>query len=91
MGSVRGFQDGATCHVQRLIVAPDCRRRGFGTALLSGIETMFPAAERFELFTGHKSASNIRLYERQGYRAFRQRPVNDKVTLVYLEKTIDDR
>jgi hypothetical protein len=61
-----------------------------GTALISGIETMFPAVERFELFTGHKSAGNIRLYERLGYRTFRQTPVNDKVTLVYMEKMVRD-
>ena len=87
IGSVRGFLDAATLHVQRLIVHPDYRRRGVGAALLSRIETAFPAARRFELFTGHKSTGNLRLYERLGYRAFRQERVNEKVTLVFLEKT----
>jgi GNAT superfamily N-acetyltransferase len=90
-GSVRALQDGATCHVERLIVHPDYRRRGIGTALLNWIETCFPAAQRFELFTGHKSESNIRLYERAGYRAYRQERANEKVGLVFMEKLVGDR
>ncbi|MGA2618077.1 MAG: GNAT family N-acetyltransferase [Thermoguttaceae bacterium] len=88
VGSVRAFQDGASCHVERLIVRPQYRRQGIATALLNRIETLFPAAQRFELFTGHKSESNIRLYERMGYRTMRQEKVNEKVTLVFMEKTI---
>ena len=89
VGSVRAFQEGASCHVERLIVDPDFRRRGIGTALLRQIETFFPAARRFELFTGHKSKSNIRLYEWLGYRVIRQEQVNEKVSLVFMEKRID--
>jgi GNAT superfamily N-acetyltransferase len=88
VGSVRAFQDEATCHVERFVVHPDYQRRGIGTALLNMIETCFPTARRFELFTGHKSESNIRLYERAGYRAVRQEQINEKVTLVVMEKTV---
>lgn len=91
IGSVRAYQDGATCHVERLVVHPDHRRRGTGTALLNRIETCFPTAQRFELFTGHKSESNIRLYERAGYRAVRQKKVNEKLSLVVMEKVAGDR
>jgi ribosomal protein S18 acetylase RimI-like enzyme len=86
VGSVRAFPQEETCYVERLIVHPNFRRQGIGTALLRHIETLFPSARRFELFTGHKSESNIRLYERLGYRAFRQERVNEKVTLVFMEK-----
>ena len=88
VGSVRAFQKGPTCYVERLIVHPTHRRRGIGTTLLNRIETLFPNARRFELFTGHKSKNNIRLYERMGYRTLRQERVNEKVTLVFMEKTI---
>jgi GNAT superfamily N-acetyltransferase len=86
VGSVRGFQEGTTLFVERLIVHPEQRRRGLGTALLGRIESLFPAARRFELFTGHKSLSNLRLYERLGYREFRREAANEKVVLVYLAK-----
>lgn len=88
VGSVRAFQEGETCFMERLIVHPDHRRRGIGTDLLNRIETLFPTARRFELFTGHQSEGNIRLYERLGYRAFCQKQANEKVTLVYMEKTM---
>lgn len=89
VGSIRAFQDGAVCHVERLVVHPDYQRRGIGTVLLNVIETCFPAARRFELFTGHKSENNIRLYERAGYRAVRQKQVTKKLSLIVMEKAVD--
>jgi ribosomal protein S18 acetylase RimI-like enzyme len=88
VGSVRAFQKDATCYVERLIVDPEHRNRGIGAALLRRIEAAYPAAARFQLFTGHKSINNLRLYERLGYRPFRRQPVNEKLTMVYLEKVV---
>lgn len=88
VGSVRAFQKDVTCYIERLIVDPAYRRRGIGTALLGEIEATHPAARRFELFTGHRSIDNLRLYERFGYRPFRQEVVNDRLTMVFLEKPI---
>jgi ribosomal protein S18 acetylase RimI-like enzyme len=88
VGSVRAFQNEGTCYVERLIVHPDYRKQGIGTALLQHIEAAHPTAARFELFTGHKSLSNIRLYEQLGYRLFRRQPINDRLTMVFLEKLV---
>jgi ribosomal protein S18 acetylase RimI-like enzyme len=86
VGSIRGYQDGTTCHIERLFVEPERRGRGIGSGLLEAIESHFPQAERFELFTGHKSESNLRLYERAGYRVFARKVIVADLALIFLEK-----
>ena len=87
VGSVRGrVRDEGTADVGRLIVHPRLRGRGLGTRLLVAIEAALPGARRFELFTGHRSARNLGLYERLGYRRFAERRVTDTLSLVYLAK-----
>lgn len=85
-GSVRARSDGTTCFIGRLIVAPAYQRRGVGSRLMEVIESRFPAVERFELFTGHKSEFNLRFYEKRGYREFMREPASDRLTLVFMEK-----
>jgi ribosomal protein S18 acetylase RimI-like enzyme len=86
VGSVRGRLSNGTCHIGRVIVHPRHERQGLGGRLMCAIEKRFLEAERFELFTGHRSEGNIRFYERLGYRIFRSQPVTTQLTLVYMEK-----
>jgi len=86
IGSVRAVLDSRTCQVGRLIVHPDYQGKGIGTTLMGRIETVFSCAERFELFTGAKSIHNIRLYQRLGYREYRDEDLSPKVRLVFMEK-----
>ena len=86
VGSVRAYEQEGTCHIGRLIVHPDHQNRGLGTRLLHEIEAVYPQAERYELFTGHKSARNLHLYDKLGYRAFSRQRVSDALTIVFLEK-----
>jgi len=86
VGSVRARLAGGACHIGRLIVHPEVQGRGLGTRLMAEIERLFARAERYELFTGHKSARNLALYERLGYRPFREEIISDKLTLIFLEK-----
>jgi GNAT superfamily N-acetyltransferase len=81
VGAVRGEVVRDECQVGRLVVAPDQQRRGIGRALLAAVEARF-TARRFVLFTGSRSAANLRLYERAGYLRTRV-----DQSLVYLEKT----
>jgi len=67
VGTVRGELTGGTVHVGRLAVLSEYRQRGIGTALMNGLEALFPQAERFELFTGAEASVPIHLYEKLGY------------------------
>jgi ribosomal protein S18 acetylase RimI-like enzyme len=86
IGSVKGRLRDGTCHIGRLMVHPNFQGRGIGTLLMAEIEAAFPGAERLELFTGHQSKGNTRLYERLGYRIFRTGAVNAGLTLTFMEK-----
>lgn len=86
VGSVRGYQAGDTCYIERLIVHPDYQGQGIGTTLMEKIELCFSQVQRFELFTGHKSERNIHLYEMLGYKIFKGEEINQTLSFVFMEK-----
>jgi ribosomal protein S18 acetylase RimI-like enzyme len=86
VGSVRAYQQNDTVFIGRLAVDPKYQNKGIGAKLMISIEEIFESAKRFELFTGHKSIKNIHLYQKLGYREFKRIPINDSLTMVYLEK-----
>jgi ribosomal protein S18 acetylase RimI-like enzyme len=86
VGSVRACETEGLCQIGRLIVHPQLQGRGVGTLLMRRIESEFPQARAFELFTGNRSEGNLRLYERLGYRRSREKVLSPAVTLVFLEK-----
>ncbi|MEV4460583.1 GNAT family N-acetyltransferase [Microbispora sp. NPDC004025] len=86
VGAVRGQVSGSTCLVGRLVVAPDRQGQGIGTALLAAMHEAVPEAAAFDLFTGHLSEGNLRLYRRLGYRETQRERVQDHLTLVHLRR-----
>ncbi|MFG3498495.1 GNAT family N-acetyltransferase [Streptomyces sp. NPDC047928] len=91
VASVRGEVDATgTARIAKLIVHPRMRRHGLGGRLLDAIEAHFAgeaaAAKRFQLFTGHRSEGNLRLYREKGYEAVAQQEVGPRLTVVTLEK-----
>ncbi|MET9955973.1 GNAT family N-acetyltransferase [Streptomyces sp. NPDC006339] len=92
VASVRGrLDEDGTVRIAKLIVHPRLQRHGLGGRLLDAIESHFagepaPAAKRFQLFTGHRSEGNLRLYRSKGYEQVATREIGPRLTLVTLEK-----
>lgn len=94
VASVRGRVDeGGTARIAKLIVHPRMQHHGLGGRLLDAIEERFAgdcagdtAAKRFQLFTGHRSEGNLRLYRSRGYMPVASEQVGPRLTLVTLEK-----
>jgi len=86
VGSVRAKVENGVCKIGRLIVNPDYQGQGIGTALLNRIEKMQENINDFKLFTGSKSISNIRLYEKQGYAKSHTKSLSENVTLIFMAK-----
>jgi ribosomal protein S18 acetylase RimI-like enzyme len=86
IGSVQGYVRDGTGYIGRLMVQPEFQNQGIGTRLMGAIEASLSPVKRYELFTGHKSESTIRLYQKLGYHSVRTETVNDRLALVYMEK-----
>lgn len=86
VGSVRGYFKEGTCQIGKLMVDPAYRNRGIGKRLMAEIESHFGQCARYELFTGDKSANNLRLYDKLGYRRYKTAAVHSNLQLIYMEK-----
>lgn len=88
IGSVRGSasQSGTTWTINKLMVHPQYQGLGIGGRLMAIIEELGKGCPRLELFTSQKSERNLGIYKKLGYKPFREKQVNEHLTLVYLEK-----
>ena len=87
IGSVRAYEKRRTAYIGKLMVHPDYRCHGFGSMLLRAIEKFYPEC-RYELFTSTRSVDNIRFYEKNGYKIFKEQKVDEDLVFVYMEKNI---
>lgn len=85
VASIRAFLDGKTVYVGKLMVKPEKQNQGLGGRLLLAVEEFYPN-KRYELFTSNKSAKNIYLYEKNGYKIFKRKEINADLQLVFLAK-----
>jgi ribosomal protein S18 acetylase RimI-like enzyme len=91
VGTVRGWvgEDGIG-RISRLVVHPRMQGHGLGGRLLRAVEDRLAAQQEvtaFQLFTGHRSLGNIRLYARQGYQQVGLTQVSGNLSFVTLEKS----
>ena len=87
IGSMRGhaLNETAAC-LSRVVVHPYFQGRGIGRRLVEEMEKAFPKAQRFEVFTGHKSETNLNRFRKLGYREFKTEPFTPAINWVYLQK-----
>lgn len=88
VGAIRGRTSGTTCLVGRLVVAPDAQKAGIGGSLLAALHDEVVSALAFDLFTGHLSEGNLRLYRRHGYRETHRERMSDHLTLVHMRRQL---
>lgn len=91
VGSVRAQLIEKTCHVGRLVVHPRLQGTGIGTRLMDTIEQRFAEAEHYELFTGHLSEDNLRLYRCLGYQEFRREEITPGLRMIHLRKSQESK
>lgn len=74
--------------IGRIAVAPDIQGAGIGKRLLDIVEQNSRAPEA-ELFTGSLSESNIRLYQKCGYRITEEIDQGDGTAQIFMRKRIN--
>jgi ribosomal protein S18 acetylase RimI-like enzyme len=86
IGSLRAFEKDGTCYIARVIVHPDFQNKGIGTRLMHEAEARYPAARRFELFTGVTDYKNQHLYTKLGYVKFKEEAHGSDPHMIFMEK-----
>jgi len=74
--------------IEKLFVDPDLQNSGIGTAVMSALESRYAGSvDRYILSTGHKSARNLHLYGKLGYKETGRKPLNGNCDLIVMEKS----
>jgi GNAT superfamily N-acetyltransferase len=85
IGSVRAHEKHGAVFINKLMVLPVYQDQGIGKYLMEVIESFFPD-KRFELFTAGRSWKNISVYEKSGYKRYKEERDATGFVFAYLEK-----
>lgn len=85
IGAIRYREIGGVIEIGRLMIHPDYRHRGFAQKLLVEVDAAFPN-RRKELYTCTKSWSNILLYKKMGYEAYKEHTEESGLSFVHMKK-----
>ena len=85
VGSVRGCKEGDYCTLSKLSVHPDYQNQGIGRKLIAAIENEFGIIT-FRFVTGYLDEKNISLYEKLGYKIYKNERIPNDVCSVFMEK-----
>ena len=87
IASIRCYVRDRTLFIEKLIVDPDYQNKGIGSQVMHAIENKYAATVTcYELSTGHKSACNLHLYKKLGYKEIRRELLNDNCDLIVMRK-----
>ena len=86
IGAVRYREAGDYVEIGRVMVAPECRNQGVAIRLMQAVEEQ-TGADAFELYTCTKSWINLRLYEKLGYRTYKEEQGENDLAFAYMRKT----
>lgn len=85
VGAARYRYEGDHIDIGRIMTLPEYRGQGIATELIGAVEK-HSKADAFELFTCTKSYLNIKLYERLGYRIYKEEKGDDDLSFAYFRK-----
>ncbi|MCL2055069.1 MAG: GNAT family N-acetyltransferase [Oscillospiraceae bacterium] len=89
IGFVRAYADGDIVYIGMLIMHLEHQGKVLEQRLHAEIEGKI-SRKRFELFTSKKSQRNLHLYEKSGYKRFKEETDESGIAFVYMEKQTDD-
>ncbi len=85
IGAIRYRKKGEVEEVGRLMIHPEYRHQGLAQKLLSQVD-LICRDETKELYTCTRSWINIRLYEKMGYRSYKEHTEPGGLSFVYMRK-----
>ena len=88
IGAVRFRNKGDHIEIGRVMVDQEFRNQGVAIGLMSAVEEL-TEAKVFELYTCTRSYININLYEKLGYRTYKEERGDRDLSIAYMRKTID--
>ena len=85
IAAIRYRIDGDIVEVGRVMTHPDYRRKGLARILLNEVDKAYPGNIK-ELYTCTKSWTNICLYEKMGYKHYKEVEGGRGLSFVYMRK-----
>ena len=86
IGAARYIEKEDHVEIGRVMVAPEWRKRGIATGLMTAVEEL-TQAKVLELYTCTKSYININLYKKLGYKIYKTVEGDRDLSFAYMRKT----
>lgn len=85
IGSIRGYSKDKTCYIEKLFVHPDYRGKGYSSKLIEALFELFNDCNHFKLYTSAISNRNIKLYEKFGFRIYKEEYIGNSRFVYFIK------